>query len=192
MREFIIKYWVEVLFGAVLTGFGFFAKKFWSMVKNEQNQQRKDFYDEVTGLIADQKQEVNNLISAQNQLITDHKNEINQLFTDHKTEVNQIIANKEQSMIDLINQRENASTERHNRLCTEIKDLKDGLLGVYSKSFKEDCEEFLARESKEVSLEDYKELTKEHNVYNRLGGNSYGDELFEMAKEKVANEFTTK
>jgi hypothetical protein len=93
-------------------------------------------------------------------------------------------------MVDLINQRENAFTERHSQLCTEIKDLKDGLLGVYSKSFKEDCECFLSRDSKEVSLDEYKELSDEHDVYNRLGGNHYGDELFAMAKKKVESEIT--
>lgn len=172
MWEFVAKYWLEFLFGLVVAGLGIFAKKFWSMLKNEQNQQRKDFYDSVT------------------EMLSDHKEEVNQTLKDWKTEVNELITKKEGAMLKKIDEQRKDSIAEHKVIGSDIKDLKDGLLGVYSKSFKEDCECFLSRESKEVSLDEYKELSDEHDVYNRLGGNHYGDELFAMAKKKVESEIT--
>lgn len=49
MFEWFIKYWLEVLFTAVVAGLGFLCKKFYSLYKKERQHQKikeqKEFYD---------------------------------------------------------------------------------------------------------------------------------------------------
>lgn len=45
MLEFVIKYWVEFAFGLIVTGGGYFVRKYLKMREEEQNRERTKFYD---------------------------------------------------------------------------------------------------------------------------------------------------
>lgn len=53
MTEFILNYWIEVIFGLIVSGLGFACRRYWRLWKNEQQHQKteeqKAFYD---GLLA--------------------------------------------------------------------------------------------------------------------------------------------
>lgn len=68
----------------------------------------------------------------------------------------------------------------------EMDIIKAGLLSVQGDSFKAKCREAL-REDNTITIEQFEALEKEHTVYNGLGGNHTGDELFNLVKRKVEN-----
>lgn len=45
LLEFVIKYWVEFAFGLIVTGGGYFIRRYLKMRENEQNRERAKFYD---------------------------------------------------------------------------------------------------------------------------------------------------
>lgn len=47
MLDFIIKYWVEFAFGLIIAGGGYFIKQYMKMKEEEQNIERKKYYDNL-------------------------------------------------------------------------------------------------------------------------------------------------
>ena len=45
LLEFVIKYWVEFAFGLIITGGGYFIRRYLKMREDEQNRERTKFYD---------------------------------------------------------------------------------------------------------------------------------------------------
>ena len=45
LLDFVIKYWVEFAFGLIVTGGGYFIRRYLKMRENEQNRERTKFYD---------------------------------------------------------------------------------------------------------------------------------------------------
>ena len=45
LLEFVIKYWVEFVFGLIVTGGGYFIRRYLKMREDEQNRERTKFYD---------------------------------------------------------------------------------------------------------------------------------------------------
>ena len=45
LLEFVIKYWVEFAFGLIVTGGGYFVRRYLKMREDEQNRERTKFYD---------------------------------------------------------------------------------------------------------------------------------------------------
>jgi hypothetical protein len=42
MLEFILKYWIQVAFGLIVSGITFCLKKFWTMYKKEKERDREE------------------------------------------------------------------------------------------------------------------------------------------------------
>lgn len=61
MTEFIMHYWLEVIFGLIVSGLGFACRRYWKLWKNEQNHQKteeqKAFYDGILSKI-DERNEI--------------------------------------------------------------------------------------------------------------------------------------
>lgn len=58
MVDFFIKYWVEVLFGAITAGLVAFFKYFWKLVKNEYERQRKELLEVIEQRMTEQKEAI--------------------------------------------------------------------------------------------------------------------------------------
>lgn len=67
-----------------------------------------------------------------------------------------------------------------------IKVITQGLLSVQRRTFKEDCERLLDP-NHIITLDEYQQITNDHDIYNALGGNHNGDQLFALIEEKVKN-----
>ena len=74
-------------------------------------------------------------------------------------------------------------------LSTELKALKEGVLSIQGKEFKAQCRRLLD-DSHELTLDEWEEIDKDHEVYNGLGGNHKGDQLYSLVKKK-AEKFLT-
>lgn len=73
-----------------------------------------------------------------------------------------------------------------NQMQTEMTALKRGLLSIQGKLFRQECERLLD-ESHEITLDEYQQLMEDHDIYNSLGGNHNGDNLYSLVEKKVTN-----
>lgn len=68
MPEFILKYWVEVVFGLIVSGLSFACRRFWKLWRTEQQYQKteeqKAFYNDILEKIDERFEETNNRITA--------------------------------------------------------------------------------------------------------------------------------
>jgi hypothetical protein len=133
MLEFILKYWIEVLFGAVIAFGGYMVKRTLKSYRQERLEEKNAFLESI-------------------------KKEISAEFE--------------------------RSNSKETELAGEIKTLKAGLLSIQGRAFKNNCKRLLDPDH-EISLEEYEEITKDHDAYNSLGGNHNGDELFILVRKKV-------
>ena len=81
------------------------------------------------------------------------------------------------------------SIDGDDNLQKQICALKDGVLSLQGRNFKQDCRNLL-QEDHTITLEEFEALQAEHNTYKSLGGNHDGDELFEMARKKAMRDIT--
>jgi cell division protein FtsB len=133
MLEFVLKYWIEFLFGLVIAVGSF-------MIKRTLQSYRQERADEKESLIAGIKAEI-------------------------RAEFER-------------------SNKKENELAEQIKVLKAGLLSIQGRTFKSNCRRLLDPDH-EISLEEYEEITKDHDAYNSLGGNHNGDQLYMLVRKKV-------
>lgn len=68
MPEFILKYWVEVVFGLIVSGLSFACRRYWKLWREEQQHQKTEeqeaFYDGILKKIDERFEETNNRITA--------------------------------------------------------------------------------------------------------------------------------
>lgn len=67
--------------------------------------------------------------------------------------------------------------------------LKKGMLSIQGRQFKEFCARLLDQDH-DLILEEYRQCCIEHDVYNGLGGNHDGDNLFHLVEKKAENFLT--
>lgn len=98
-----------------------------------------------------------------------------------------------QEVVDMIQDHKEKSYERHeelqkqvDNLKTELEILKDGILGIQGRNFKQDCRNLLKNDHN-INLEEWETISIDHDIYNSLGGNHYGDGLYEDVKAKYHN-----
>lgn len=68
----------------------------------------------------------------------------------------------------------------------EIDGLRDGILSIQGRDFKEDCH-ILLQEGHIITANEYEQILVDHIAYNKLGGNHEGDALFSMVEAKYKN-----
>lgn len=133
MLEFVLKYWIEFLFGVVIAVGSFMIKRTLKSYRQERADERESLMQSI-------------------------KAEIRAEFE--------------------------RSNKKENELAEQIKVLKAGLLSIQGRTFKSNCRRLLDPDH-EISLEEYEEITKDHDAYNSLGGNHNGDQLYMLVRKKV-------
>lgn len=68
----------------------------------------------------------------------------------------------------------------------KVETIGSGVLAIQGQVFKDECRRILT-EGHQITLDEFEQLQADHEVYNSLGGNNKGDELFEAAKAKYIN-----
>lgn len=194
MIEFIIKYWVEFAFGLVTLGLGAIAKHYRSLAKENKKTREEAFmtkihediessFKKATATSLEQAANVNrqtaqeslqrfNLISSK---LAEHEK-------DAKAEYNKMFAALHKE-IETVQSR---SDTNEKALTDSIAVLTEGILNIQGRDFKKACRELLDSKH-DISEEEYEEISHDHDVYNKLGGNHDGDNLFEAVKVKYQN-----
>ena len=137
--DWLLKYWLQVLFGLICAGVALFYKRIKAWRAAYKKKAAKELKDSI---------------------IKEVKDALNDMA---------------------------ARSDANDKAMREEMDvIKAGLLSVQGDAFKAKCRDAL-REDNTITIEQFEALEKEHTVYNGLGGNHTGDELFKLVKHKIEN-----
>ena len=165
MWDWVITYWVQVLFGLMAAGFGLLAKKFWKMYQNEKERDKQSdmnkCYEKVQAEISEIKKEVDNIVIEKEDLFDREITKVHQESLKHDKKIE----------------------EELKSLSNYIETLKDGVLSIQASHFRLQCKRYL-QDDRFISIDEFEQLTYDHNIYNKLGGNHLGDSLFEAVEAK--------
>lgn len=174
LLDFFVKYWTEFLFGIVAAGILAGGRYIWTLFKNRLRDSLGEQITSITDVIAKRMSETDEKLEAKNTSLTQ---QIGALQADMKIMQQNIQTNKND---------ENLIEKKIDTLEDNLNTLKDGILSLQRKEFKEECRRLLNQEEA-ITYEQYTMLQREHTVYNSLGGNHEGDQLFKLASMRYAN-----
>lgn len=172
MIDFILKYWLEVLFGLVCGGIAWLAKNYISLMKaNQKNQE-----DKLVKAIEEK-------MDAQYEK-TQHQ--MNDQYVQTQQQMDSCYSRLEHKINDFVEK----SEEEDKRISAVVDNLQDGMLQLQGESFKHHCQQVLNSDDP-IGLIEYEQIVTEHSVYNRLGGNHNGDALFKLVQIKYEKQQST-
>lgn len=174
LLDFFVKYWTEFLFGIVAAGILAGGRYIWTLFKNRLRDSLEEQITSITDVIAKRMSETDEKLEAKNTSLTQ---QIGALQADMKIMQQEIQTDKND---------ENLIEKKIDTLEDNLNTLKDGILSLQRKEFKEECRRLLNQEEA-ITYEQYTILQREHTVYNSLGGNHEGDQLFKLASMRYAN-----
>lgn len=163
MGEFILKYWVEVLFGIVVTGGGFLLKHHFKLFKESLDHKMEERDDKLL-------EKMTKVLTASNKTIQDS---IDKLRSDTKDDIDGVYA----ELVDLKDDIKNVRKD--------VESIRRGVLDVQGPQFKAKCKEVL-QDSHQITVDEWLALKKEYEIYTGMGGNSDGSELYKLAHEKYS------
>lgn len=65
-----------------------------------------------------------------------------------------------------------------------LKRITNGLLSVQGKAFREECLKLLDSKHTYITMEEMEQCIADHDAYNAMGGNHFGDNLFKQVETK--------
>ena len=154
MLDFIVKYWMQFGFGLIVAGLTALSKYFYNLYKKEKSHQKTEEQNNFY-------QEIKNAITAE-RVVTQNCLDVNQ---QKSIECDQVLDQKVSNLKEKIDM------------------LQDGILSIQGRDFKSDCRALLQPDH-EITLDEYEQIIEDHEVYNNLGGNHKGDELFDLVTHK--------
>lgn len=154
MLDFIIKYWLEVAFGLVCGAVAWLAKKYIAMSKTEKE-------------------------NHETAIITTIQKKMDDQYDKTQEQMDACYSRLDNKISDFVKE----SQEEDKKINKKIDSVREGMLSFQGEKFKYSCQKLLTQEQ-EISLLQYQELMIEHNVYNNLGGNHDGDEMFRLVTIK--------
>lgn len=157
MPEFILKYWVEVVFGLIVSGLSFACRRYCKLWRAEQQYQKteeqKAFYNGILEKIDERFEETNNRITALDNKVEKKINEV---------------------------RKDVQSSEAQQKI------LKEGLLSVQGNNFKRQCKALLEPTHK-ITETEWLQHQIDFEAYERLGGNDDGHDLHNAVAHKYYN-----
>lgn len=157
MLDIIVKYWLEFALGLIAAGLGIACKKIYALYMSEKNTKKTK---ERENLMDDMKA----------------------MMTSCQLEVLNKVGEREQEL----QEEDRKIKENLESLTNSVVVLKDGILSLQGREFRQDCRDLL-KEDHVITISEYETLVREHQVYNSLGGNHRGDALFHAAEQKYKN-----
>lgn len=163
MGEFILKYWVEVLFGIVVTGGGFLLKHHFKLFKESLDHKMEERDDKLL-------EKMTKVLTASNKTIQDS---IDKLRSDTKDDIDGVY-------VELVDLKDNIKDVHK-----DVEGIRRGVLDVQGPQFKAKCKEVL-QDSHQITVDEWLALKKEYEIYTGMGGNSDGSELYKLVHEKYS------
>ena len=163
MGEFILKYWVEVLFGIVVTVGGFLLKHHFKLFKESLDHKMEERDDKLL-------EKMTKVLTVNNKAIQDS---IDKLRSDTKDDIDGIY-------VELVDLKDDIKDVRK-----DVESIRRGVLDVQGPQFKAKCKEVL-QDSHQITVDEWLALKKEYEIYTGMGGNSDGSELYNLVHEKYS------
>ena len=163
MGEFILKYWVEVLFGIVVTVGGFLLKHHFKLFKESLDHKMEERDDKLL-------EKMTKVLTTSNKAIQDS---IDKLRSDTKDDIDGVYA-------ELVDLKDDIKDVRK-----DVESIRRGVLDVQGPQFKAKCKEVL-QDSHQITVDEWLALKKEYEIYTGMGGNSDGSELYNLVHEKYS------
>ena len=163
MGEFILKYWIEILFGIVVTGGGFLLKHHFKLFKESLDHKMEERDDKLL-------EKMTKVLTVSNKTIQDS---IDKLRSDTKDDIDGIY-------VELVDLKDDIKDVRK-----DVESIRRGVLDVQGPQFKAKCKEVL-QDSHQITVDEWLALKKEYEIYTGMGGNSDGSELYNLVHEKYS------
>ena len=163
MGEFILKYWVEVLFGIVVTVGGFLLKHHFKLFKESLDHKMEERDDKLL-------EKMTKVLTANNKAVQDS---IDKLRSDTKDDIDGIY-------VELVDLKDDIKDVRK-----DVESIRRGVLDIQGPQFKAKCKEVL-QDSHQITVDEWLALKKEYEIYTGMGGNSDGSELYNLVHEKYS------
>ena len=163
MGEFILKYWVEVLFGIIVTVGGFLLKHHFKLLKESLDHKMEERDDKLL-------EKMTKVLTVSNKTIQDS---IDKLRSDTKDDIDGIY-------VELVDLKDDIKDVRK-----DVESIRRGVLDIQGPQFKAKCKEVL-QDSHQITVDEWLALKKEYEIYTGIGGNSDGSELYNLVHEKYS------
>ena len=163
MGEFILKYWVEVLFGIIVTVGGFLLKHHFKLLKESLDHKMEERDDKLL-------EKMTKVLTVSNKTIQDS---IDKLRSDTKDDIDGIY-------VELVDLKDDIKDVRK-----DVESIRRGVLDIQGPQFKAKCKEVL-QDSHQITVDEWLALKKEYEIYTGMGGNSDGSELYNLVHEKYS------
>ena len=111
---------------------------------------------------------------------------IDNKFDQQKDGMKQQMSECYNNLINVVKESDEKSMAEDVKIHKEIDVIKNGMLSLEGRTFKEDCRRLL-QDDHRITLNEFEAISNEHVVYNNLGGNHEGDGLFSMVVAKYQN-----
>lgn len=120
----------------------------------------------------------------------DHEHDIIKTMEDglakHAEQMQNDMAACSTGLMEIVQRQNQELLEADEKLHQEIDGVRDGMLSIQGRNFKNDCHKLLKKDHI-IDVKEYEQLLADHVVYNKLGGNHEGDALFSMVEAKYRN-----
>ena len=100
-----------------------------------------------------------------------------------RTEVKDEITKELNEQVEKLSEEDAKIYQEINEVSNKVEIVGSGVLAIQRRSFIEECRWLLA-EDHHITTDEFEQLQSDHEIYNDLGGNNKGDELFEAVKAK--------
>ena len=162
MLDFIIKYWLEVLFGLICGALALFVKKSIELYKTVKNNHETSIIETIQEKMDKQYDKT--------------QEQMNQCYNKLDTKITEFI---------------DESREEDKKMNERVSGIRSDVLTIEGAYFRAECRKLLVKEHI-ITQEEFNTITLEHDAYNNLGGNHEGDMLFEMVREKHRDQLLMK
>lgn len=105
---------------------------------------------------------------------------------EHAKQMEEDMVECSHNLLSIVEQDRKDRIEADKRIEESIDKMQDGMLSIQGRNFKNDCHKLL-KPDHTIYVKEYEQILSDHIVYNKLGGNHEGDELFAMVKAKYQN-----
>ena len=99
---------------------------------------------------------------------------------------------KEKMRADILKEMQAENQKQFDDLQSSINQLMKVVLTVQGKQFRTDCKDLLTDTRRIITYDQFDNLHSEYEIYESLGGNGLGKELFNLVQEKYSNQITGK
>lgn len=179
ITDFVVKYWLEILFGLIVSGVSFLVKHHLKLMRESQKQHEQEMLATIK-----------NENKAQEERIDRKFEEFDRRLEKDREETSAKMSSCYANMVEVVDKRDQRLLDEDKSIRKDIADIKGelisvkkGTLAMQGKEFKEQCA-LLLDPAHEITLVEYENIVADHEAYNSLGGNHEGDAFFRMVEAK--------